>query len=176
LLTDKKGCGMKKKADVSVIMGSDSDLATMTNACETLKNLGLSFEVRILSAHRSCEDTIRYAKGAGKRGIKVIIAGAGGAAHLAGVIAANTDLPVVGVPMKSPSLGGMDSLLSMAQMPGGVPVATMAIGDAGARNAAVMAAEILALGDKKVAVKLTAFRRSLRDGVRQKDRRVRSTF
>lgn len=158
------------KIDVSIVMGSPSDLPTMDQAADLLKKFGVPFEARILSAHRSPDDTVRYAKGAAKRGIKVIIAGAGGAAHLAGVIASNTTLPVVGVPMKTSSLQGIDSLLSVVQMPSGVPVGTMAIGDAGAKNSAIFALEILATRDSKLQNKLLAFKKKLRSDVRKKDK------
>ena len=143
---------------VSIVMGSKSDLETMNQATHMLKEFGISYEVRILSAHRTPDETAEYARGAKERGIKVIIAGAGGAAHLGGVIAAMTTLPVIGVPIQSKALNGLDSLLSIVQMPGGIPVATTAIGSAGAKNAAILAAEILALSDESLSVKLDEFR------------------
>ncbi len=159
-----------KKPDVSIVMGSPSDLPTMNLAAGLLKEFGVSFELRILSAHRAPDDTVRYAKTAARRGVKVIIAGAGGSAHLGGVIASNTTLPVIGVPMKTPHLKGIDSLLSIVQMPSGIPVGTMAIGDAGAKNAAVFAAEILATKNPKLSRKLSGYKKRLQREVRKKDR------
>ncbi|MCH7551533.1 MAG: 5-(carboxyamino)imidazole ribonucleotide mutase [Proteobacteria bacterium] len=144
---------------VGIIMGSQSDLDVMRNASETLDDLGISNEMKILSAHRNPEQVNEYAATARQRGLKVIIAGAGMAAALPGVVAAQTPLPVLGVPMETRVMGGMDSLLSMAQMPGGIPVGTLAIGKAGAKNAALLAAAILALGDEGVAGRLDAFRK-----------------
>ncbi|MBU4377070.1 MAG: 5-(carboxyamino)imidazole ribonucleotide mutase [Candidatus Omnitrophica bacterium] len=159
-----------KKIDVSIVMGSTSDLTTMNYAADLLKQFGVAFEVRALSAHRSPDDTTRFAKYAQRRGIKVIIAGAGGAAHLAGVIAANTTLPVIGVPIRTQDLKGIDSLLSIVQMPGGIPVGTMAIGEAGAKNAAIFAAEILAIKDSFLKKKLSAFKKKMCASVRIKDK------
>jgi phosphoribosylaminoimidazole carboxylase PurE protein len=130
---------------VGIVMGSDSDLDVMAEAASSLDAFGIPYEMMVTSAHRSPEKTGRYAKSAMGRGLEVIIAGAGGAAHLAGVIASQTVLPVIGVPIPSSTLGGMDSLLSIVQMPGGVPVATMSIGKAGAKNAGIIAAQMLAL-------------------------------
>jgi len=160
---------MAKKIEVSVIMGSDSDLPVMRDAVETLKKFGLSHEVKILSAHRSPDDVSKFAKGARKRGIKVIIAGAGGAAHLAGVVASLTTVPVIGVPMESKSLKGIDSLFSTVQMPSGIPVATMSIGSAGAKNAGILAAQILSVADKKLENKLDSHKESLASSVRKKN-------
>ena len=143
---------------VGIIIGSQSDLDVMRNASETLDDLGIANEIKILSAHRNPEQVNEYAATARQRGLKVIIAGAGMAAALPGVVAAQTPLPVLGVPMETRVMGGMDSLLSMAQMPGGIPVGTLAIGKAGAKNAALLAAAILALSDKGVAGRLDAFR------------------
>ncbi|HIM43028.1 MAG TPA: 5-(carboxyamino)imidazole ribonucleotide mutase [Rhodospirillales bacterium] len=143
---------------VGIIIGSQSDLDVMRNASETLDNLGIANEMKILSAHRNPEQVNEYAATARQRGLKVIIAGAGMAAALPGVVAAQTPLPVLGVPMETRVMGGMDSLLSMAQMPGGIPVGTLAIGKAGAKNAALLAAAILALSDEGVAGRLDAFR------------------
>ncbi|HER63393.1 MAG TPA: phosphoribosylamine--glycine ligase [Desulfobacteraceae bacterium] len=142
---------------VSIVMGSDSDLPVMQAAADFLKTVGIKHEVRISSAHRTPEETAQYARTAAERGLKVIIAGAGMAAHLAGVIAAHTNLPVIGVPMDASSLNGLDALLSTVQMPPGIPVATMAIGKAGAKNAAVLAARILALENKEIAQGLDRF-------------------
>ncbi len=147
------------KPRVAVLMGSRSDWETMEHAVRTLERLGIPHEARILSAHRTPAALFDYVEGAEERGIEVLIAAAGGAAHLAGVVAAKTLLPVLGVPMKSKALKGMDSLLSMVQMPAGIPVATLAIGRAGAVNAALFAAAILALGDPGVKAALEAFRR-----------------
>ena len=143
---------------VGIIIGSQSDLDVMRNASETLDDLGIANEIKILSAHRNPEQVNEYATTARQRGLKVIIAGAGMAAALPGVVAAQTPLPVLGVPMETRVMGGIDSLLSMAQMPGGIPVGTLAIGKAGAKNAALLAAAILALSDEGVAGRLDAFR------------------
>ena len=143
---------------VGIIIGSQSDLDVMRNASETLDDLGIANEIKILSAHRNPEQVNEYAATARQRGLKVIIAGAGMAAALPGVVAAQTPLPVLGVPMETRVMGGIDSLLSMAQMPGGIPVGTLAIGKAGAKNAALLAAAILALSDEGVAGRLDAFR------------------
>ena len=143
---------------VGIIMGSQSDWETMRHAAETLEALGVPFETRIVSAHRTPRRLYAYAEEARGRGLKVIVAGAGGAAHLPGMTAAMTPLPVIGVPVESKSLKGMDSLLSIVQMPAGVPVGTVAIGRAGAVNAALLAAAIVALGDERVAAALDAWR------------------
>jgi 5-(carboxyamino)imidazole ribonucleotide mutase len=146
-------------------MGSISDWETMQHACCSLEELGIAFEKKVLSGHRTPDEVFEYAASALERGLKVIIAGAGGAAHLAGMIAAKTTLPVIGVPMQTKSLGGLDSLLSIVQMPGGVPVATMAIGKAGAINAALFAAEILALSDERIASQLAARKEAMKQQV-----------
>jgi 5-(carboxyamino)imidazole ribonucleotide mutase len=146
-------------------MGSKSDWETMRQAVETLNELGIPNESHVLSAHRTPDATAEFARKAAARGLRVIIAGAGGAAHLAGVIAAHTWLPVLGVPIQSRALQGLDSLLSIAQMPGGVPVGTLAIGSSGAKNAALLAASILALCDNKIRKKLEAFRKKQTDAV-----------
>lgn len=154
---------------VGVIMGSKSDYEQMSAACEVLKELKVPHEVRVLSAHRTPEQTLAYATQARVRGLKVIIAGAGGAAHLAGVLAATTTLPVIGVPMPTAALGGLDSLLSTVQMPRGAPVATMAIGKAGAANAGLFAAAILALGDAALERRLSEWRAArAREALEQK--------
>ncbi|MDE0389044.1 MAG: 5-(carboxyamino)imidazole ribonucleotide mutase [Rhodospirillales bacterium] len=145
---------------VGIIMGSQSDWETMRHAAETLEALGVPFETRIVSAHRTPKRLYAYAEEARDRGLKVIVAGAGGAAHLPGMTASMTPLPVIGVPVESKSLKGMDSLLSIVQMPAGVPVGTVAIGRAGAVNAALLAAAIVALGDEQVAAALDAWRAS----------------
>ncbi|PPD45941.1 MAG: 5-(carboxyamino)imidazole ribonucleotide mutase [Methylocystis sp.] len=139
-------------------MGSQSDWATMRHACETLKALGVGCDARVVSAHRTPERLVAFAKGAAAEGFRIIIAGAGGAAHLPGMAASMTNLPVLGVPIESQALKGMDSLLSIVQMPGGVPVGTLAIGKAGAINAAILAASILALNDDALAERLADFR------------------
>ena len=143
---------------VGVIMGSQSDWPVMQKACDILDQLGVAYEAKIVSAHRTPDRLFDYAKRAKSRGLKVIIAGAGGAAHLPGMAASMTPLPVLGVPVQSRALSGMDSLLSIAQMPKGIPVGTLAIGDAGAANAGILAASIIALEDDDVADKLDAFR------------------
>jgi 5-(carboxyamino)imidazole ribonucleotide mutase len=145
---------------VGVIMGSRSDWETMRHACETLDDLGIPFETRVVSAHRTPDLMREYAAGAAERGLQVVIAGAGGAAHLPGMTAAHTHLPVLGVPVESHAMKGLDSLLSIAQMPAGVPVGTLAIGRSGAINAAILAASIVALGDEKVRDRLGRFRES----------------
>jgi 5-(carboxyamino)imidazole ribonucleotide mutase len=150
---------------VAVIMGSTSDWETMRHAVELLDDFGIPNEHRIVSAHRTPEMMAEYARTAAERGLEVIIAGAGGAAHLPGMIAAHTWLPVLGVPIQSHALHGMDSLLSIAQMPAGVPVGTLAIGTAGATNAALLAASILALSDEKIRKKVEAFRKRQTDAV-----------
>jgi 5-(carboxyamino)imidazole ribonucleotide mutase len=146
-------------------MGSTSDWETMRHSVELLHELGVPNEHRILSAHRTPDASADFARHAAERGLRVIIAGAGGAAHLAGVIAAYTWLPVLGVPIQSQALHGLDSLLSMAQMPGGVPVGTLAIGSAGAKNAALLAASIIGLSDEKIRAKIQEFRKKQTDTV-----------
>jgi 5-(carboxyamino)imidazole ribonucleotide mutase len=150
---------------VGVIMGSQSDWATMEHTAQTLDKLGIAYETRIVSAHRTPQRLVEYAQSARGRGLRVIIAGAGGAAHLPGMAAAMTPLPVLGVPMESHALKGMDSLLSIVQMPAGIPVATLAIGRAGAVNAALLAAAILAGTDPALAARLDAFRAAQTDAV-----------
>lgn len=150
---------------VGIIMGSQSDWATMRHAAETLAELDIPHETRIVSAHRTPDRLAAYAKGARARGLRVVIAGAGGAAHLPGMCAAWTSLPVLGVPVESQALKGMDSLLSMVQMPPGVPVGTLAIGRAGAINAALLAAAILSVADPDIAARLDARRARQTDGV-----------
>jgi 5-(carboxyamino)imidazole ribonucleotide mutase len=146
------------KINVGIIMGSQSDWSTLKHAAQVLEQLGVAHECRIVSAHRTPERLYEYAKGAEARGLQVIIAGAGGAAHLPGMTAALTHLPVLGVPVRSEALDGMDSLLSIVQMPGGIPVGTLAIGPAGAKNAALLACSILALHDPALREKLKSFR------------------
>jgi 5-(carboxyamino)imidazole ribonucleotide mutase len=152
-------------APVAIIMGSRSDWPTLKGAAENLDALGVAYEAKVISAHRTPERLYAFAKGAKAAGIKVIIAGAGGAAHLPGMTASMTELPVLGVPVLSSSLNGMDSLLSIVQMPAGIPVATLAVGAAGAKNAGILAAQILALSDPGLAERLAAWRRQLTDSV-----------
>ena len=149
---------MSKQALVGIVMGSDSDWPIMRSCAETLAQFGVAYEAKVLSAHRTPDAALDYAASAQKRGMKVLIGAAGGAAHLAGVLAAKTELPVLAVPMPSKHLQGLDSLLAMVQMPGGIPVATFAVGEAGAVNAALFAVAMLALGDAELAGKLSAFR------------------
>lgn len=144
---------------VSVVMGSTSDWETMKKATALLDELGITYEKRVISAHRMPTELQVFGQAADKNKLQVIIAGAGGAAHLPGMVAANTTVPVIGVPMQSHALNGLDSLLSIVQMPAGIPVATVAIGDAGSKNAAILAAQIIALHDKKVLDNLIAFRK-----------------
>jgi phosphoribosylaminoimidazole carboxylase PurE protein len=165
---------MSNKPLVSIVMGSDSDLEVMREAAKALDEFGIAYEMDITSAHRSPARTSEFARQAAGRGIKVIVAGAGGAAHLAGVIAAETTLPVIGVPMPSSSLQGLDALLATVQMPAGIPVATLAIGKAGATNAGILAAQILALSDPAIAKKLVAHKEKLARGVEEKSNRLKS--
>lgn len=153
-------------AQVAIAMGSQSDWPTLQHAAALLNELQIDHESRIVSAHRTPERLFEFAKSAKTQGYQVIIAGAGGAAHLPGMIASLTPLPVLGVPIQSKALSGMDSLLSIVQMPGGIPVGTLAIGDAGARNAALLAAAILALSDQDLAARLEAYRQSQTDSVK----------
>ena len=150
---------------VGVIMGSSSDWETMKHACDILEELQIPYEKQVVSAHRTPELMFEYAETARKRGIHIIIAGAGGAAHLPGMVAAKTTLPVIGVPVQSKALNGLDSLLSIVQMPGGVPVATVAIGKAGATNAGLLAAQILSTTDEELATKLEARREAIKEQV-----------
>jgi 5-(carboxyamino)imidazole ribonucleotide mutase len=150
---------------VAVIMGSSSDWETMSVCVKTLDQLGIAKQAHVLSAHRTPDATAKFAREAADRGVRVMIAAAGGAAHLAGVISAYTWLPVLGVPIQSSALHGLDSLLSIAQMPGGIPVGTLAIGSAGAKNAALLAAAILALSDKKIRQNLQTFRKKQTEAV-----------
>ena len=155
----------KRRPLVGLIMGSQSDWATMRHAAETLEALGVACEARIVSAHRTPKRLVAYASGAKARGLKVIIAGAGGAAHLPGMAASMTPLPVLGVPVESAALKGMDSLLSIVQMPAGIPVGTLAIGKAGAVNAAILAASIVGLGDAKIMTAVERWRARQTDAV-----------
>ena len=151
---------------IGIVMGSTSDWETMKSAAKVLEEFGVAYEAKAMSAHRTPKAVVEWTEAAAKNGMKAIIAAAGGAAHLAGVVAAHTTLPVLGVPMPSKHLNGMDSLLSTVQMPKGIPVATFAIGDAGAANAALFAISLLALADAKLADALTAFRKKQSDAVK----------
>jgi len=159
---------MPESTPVAIIMGSQSDWETMRHAAETLQALGVGCDTRIVSAHRTPERLYEFARGAADAGFKVVIAGAGGAAHLPGMTAALTRLPVFGVPVESKALSGQDSLLSIVQMPAGIPVGTLAIGKAGAVNAALLAAAVLALGDEALAGRLEAWRRKQTDAVAER--------
>jgi phosphoribosylaminoimidazole carboxylase PurE protein len=161
------------KAIVSIVMGSDSDLEIMREAGKALEEFGITYEMDVASAHRSPERTADFARGAAGRGIQVIIAGAGGAAHLAGVIAAHTTLPVIGVPIPLTVLQGMDSLLATVQMPAGIPVATVAIGKPGATNAGILAAQMIGLADESIAKKLHAHKEKLARGVEEKSKKLK---
>ena len=161
-------------AEVAVVMGSDSDWAAVKAAADTLKEFGVACEVRVLSAHRTPAKACEFAAKAQDRGIKVIVAAAGGAAHLAGVLAAHTVLPVIGIPMAGGAVNGMDSLLSTVQMPAGIPVATVTLGSAGPVNAAVLAAQILAVGRPELRSKLAAYKDGLQEKVARADARVQA--
>jgi phosphoribosylaminoimidazole carboxylase PurE protein len=161
---------------VSIVMGSDSDLDIMREAAKALDGFGIVYEVDVTSAHRSPDRTADYARKAASRGVRVIIAGAGGAAHLAGVIAAHTTLPVIGVPIPSTSLNGLDSLLATVQMPAGIPVATVAIGKPGATNAGILAAQILGLSSAPIAKKLEDHKETLANGVEEKSKKLKITL
>jgi len=167
---------MSTRPLVSIVMGSDSDLEIMREAGKVLDEFGIDYEIDVTSAHRSPDRTADYARKAAGRGIRVIIAGAGGAAHLAGVIAAHTTLPVIGVPIPSTPLQGMDSLLATVQMPAGIPVATVAIGKPGATNAGILAAQVLALSDPAVAKKLAAHKEELTRGIEKTSKKLKSSM
>lgn len=162
------------KPRVGILMGSDSDLEVMREAEKRLDYFGITYETRIMSAHRTPNKAAEYAATAQQRGLEVIICGAGAAAHLAGSIAANTTMPVIGVPIDSSSLKGLDALLATVQMPAGIPVATMAIGKAGAANAGIFAAQIVGRKDAKVAAKLSEFKKEMAAGVEDRDRKLQS--
>lgn len=155
---------------VGILMGSDSDLEVMEEVAKACEEFGVAYEIHVSSAHRTPHETAAYAQGAHRRGLKVLVAGAGGAAHLAGVVAAHTPLPVIGVPIKSKALKGLDSLLSIVQMPPGVPVATVAID--GGRNAGLLAVQILATHDADLAARLVSYKAQLAEATREKDRRL----
>ncbi|MGA3091844.1 MAG: 5-(carboxyamino)imidazole ribonucleotide mutase [Terriglobales bacterium] len=160
---------------VSIVMGSDSDFEIMLEAAKALDQFGIAYEIDVTSAHRSPDRTADYARQAASRGLRVIIAGAGGAAHLAGVIAAHTIVPVIGVPIPSTSLQGLDSLLATVQMPAGIPVATVAIGKPGATNAGILAAQILAIADLTICKKLQGHKENLARGVDEKSKKMKAT-
>lgn len=164
---------VESEVAVSVVMGSQSDEDVMSEAAEVLREFNISHEMRVISAHRTPQKAHEFGRAARDRGTKVVIAGAGKAAHLAGVLASLTTLPVIGVPMKTSDLGGLDSLLSTVQMPGGIPVATTAIGSSGAKNAALLAVAILALSDEGLARELVAYRRRMAQKVEETDQAVR---
>jgi len=159
---------MSDKPLVGILMGSDNDYEVMAEAAHALKSFGVPFEMTVSSAHRTPERTAKYVRSARERGLKVLIAGAGAAAHLAGVVAAESTLPVIAVPIDATSLGGLDALLAMVQMPAGIPVATMAIGKAGARNAGLFAVQILATADESLALRLADYKVELASGVEKK--------
>jgi 5-(carboxyamino)imidazole ribonucleotide mutase len=164
------------KPVVSIVMGSDSDLEIMREAGKALESFGIAFEIDVTSAHRSPDRTAEYARNAADRGIRVIIAGAGGAAHLAGVIASHTTLPVIGVPIAATSLNGLDSLLATVQMPAGIPVATVAIGKPGATNAGILAAQILGVADLTIGQRLQAHKEKLARVVEEKSRALKESL
>lgn len=161
---------------VGILMGSDSDLSVMGEAAQTLRKFGVPFEIDVISAHRAPDRTSEYARTAVERGLKVIIVGAGGAAHLGGVVAAHTILPVIGVPIASTSLAGFDSLLSIVQMPSGIPVACTAVGKAGAVNAAILAVQVLATSDAELSRKLVEHKEQLARSVAEKSAKVKREF
>lgn len=161
---------MDKKIDVAIIMGSDSDLPIMADSAKFLDDMGISYEIKILSVHRCPDEAINYAKNLKDRNVKVIIAGAGGAAHLPGIFAAVNVCPVIGVPIHSKTLNGIDSLYSIVQMPSGIPVATVAIN--GAKNAAILASQIIGISNEEVKSKIASFKNSLKDGVMKKDNKL----
>ena len=161
---------MNKNIDVAIIMGSDSDLPIMSDSAKFLDDMGISYEMKILSVHRCPDEAIEYAKGLKERDVKVIIAGAGGAAHLPGIFAAINTCPVIGVPIHSKTLSGLDSLYSIVQMPSGIPVATVAIN--GAKNAAILAAQIIGSSNTDIQNKIASFKASLKDAVMKKDAKL----
>ncbi len=172
----KKDGGSGQLPQVGIVMGSDSDLEVMKAASDVLQEFGVAFEMTVASAHRSPQRAATWAATAHERGIKVIIAGAGHAAHLAGAMAAHTSLPIIGVPIDSSCLQGMDALLATVQMPPGIPVATMAIGKPGARNAGILAVQILALADDGLAAKLEAFKQNMAAKVEQKAKKLENSI
>ena len=163
---------MTNKIEVGIVMGSDSDWPLVKSATETLENFGIGYEVRVISAHRTPELAFEYASSAVDRGLKVLISAAGGAAHLGGVIAAHTILPVIGIPVKGGALNGIDALLATLQMPSGIPVATVTLGSAGPINAAILAAQMIALGDPELTKTLVEFKETLKEKVANGNARV----
>jgi len=172
----KKPRRSKESAVVGIVMGSDSDLKVMESTANILKDFGVAFEITVASAHRSPQRAAQWASSARERGIKVIIAGAGHAAHLAGAMAAHSSLPIIGVPIDSSCLQGMDALLATVQMPPGIPVATMAIGKSGAKNAGVLAVQILALTDDRLAAKLEKYKQDMAAEVAQKAKKLEKSI
>jgi phosphoribosylamine--glycine ligase len=172
----RKHSGSGGSPQVGIVMGSDSDMGVMQSAADVLKDFGVAFEITVASAHRSPQRAAAWAAAAPERGIKVIIAGAGHAAHLAGAMAAHTSLPIIGVPIDSSCLQGMDALLATVQMPPGIPVATMAIGKPGARNAGILAVQILALADADLAQKLQEYKQDMAAKVEQKAKELESSI
>ena len=172
----RKQSGSGGSAQVGIVMGSDSDMGVMQSAADVLKDFGVAFEITVASAHRSPQRAAAWASTAPERGIKVIIAGAGHAAHLAGAMAAHTSLPIIGVPIDSSCLQGMDALLATVQMPPGIPVATMAIGKPGARNAGILAVQILALSDAGLAEKLQEYKQDMAAKVEQKAKKLENSI
>ncbi len=172
----RRGRSQAERPLVAILMGSDSDWPVMSAAADRLAAFGIPYEARVLSAHRSPEEAAGFARAARGRGVRVVICGAGAAAHLAGAVSAHTTLPVLGVPLDSGGLGGLDALLATVQMPAGIPVGTLAIGKSGADNAAILAAQILALGDPALAARLDAHKRGLARAVGEKDRRLQEAL
>jgi 5-(carboxyamino)imidazole ribonucleotide mutase len=175
-IIDKKDRELMNNAKVLILMGSDSDLPIMEEAEKILKEFGVSYEMHVSSAHRSPQKTAALASGAEGRGIEVIIAAAGMAAHLAGVVASETTLPVIGVPIGGGALNGLDALYAMVQMPGGIPVATMAIGKAGAKNAGLLAVQMLSLSDNRLRAALKEYRKKMAEEVEKKDKALQESF
>jgi phosphoribosylamine--glycine ligase len=173
---EKKAGGSGGPVLVGIVMGSDSDMGVMQSAADVLKDFGVAFEITVASAHRSPQRAAVWASTAPERGIKVIIAGAGHAAHLAGAMAAHTSLPIIGVPIDSSCLQGMDALLATVQMPPGIPVATMAIGKSGARNAGILAVQILALADATLSEKLQKYKQDMAAKVEQKAKKLENSI
>ena len=164
--------GLLRRPLVAILMGSDSDLPIMSETAEILKEFKVPYEIHVLSAHRSPHLAADFARQAHAKGLKVLIAGAGGAAHLAGVVAAHSILPVIGVPVDSTPLNGIDALLATVQMPAGIPVAAVAVGKSGARNAGILAVQMLGLSDPEISKKLSEFKKRLAEGVREKDKKL----
>ena len=164
----------RANVEVGIVMGSDSDWPSLKPAAETLRSFGVGFEMRVISAHRTPEKATRYASGAARRGLRVIVAAAGGAAHLAGVLAAHTVLPVIGIPVQGGAVNGLDALLATVQMPAGIPVGTVTLGSAGAVNAAILAVQILATSRPDLSRKLLAHKKTLKEKVARGDKRVQA--